>query len=209
MPSGLPDPDQGRADPRLAGSPKVPVPQRVAFPGCVRHGAFSYTRRQKRGQSGPPPLVYRSSRSLNPPVASRKCYGRSASATAAPLACVAALPVLYDPSCHAHGGHRQRQHDAAVRASPTPPSRAARRAKADSWAGQAQTRFWAAWAHVAYRIQYSRYLAFYCLICAGLGTSHCCCFMLWHCWPRAGHCRRASCCVSGMPPPLLWGPCAV
>ncbi len=52
------------------------------------------------------------------------------------------------------------------------PARAARRAKADSWAGQAQTRFWAAWAHVAYRVQYSRYLAFYCLICAGLGTAH-------------------------------------
>ena len=50
------------------------------------------------------------------------------------------------------------------------PPYAVRRAKADSWAGQAQTRFWAAWAHVAYRVQYSRYLAFYCLICAGLGA---------------------------------------
>ena len=44
-----------------------------------------------------------------------------------------------------------------------------RRAKADSWAGQAQTKLLQAWAHVAYRVQYSRYLAFYCLICAGLG----------------------------------------
>ena len=54
------------------------------------------------------------------------------------------------------------------------PPYAVRRAKADSWAGQAQTRFWAAWAHVAYRVQYSRYLAFYCLICAGLGAALSC-----------------------------------
>ena len=46
---------------------------------------------------------------------------------------------------------------------------AAHRAKADSWAGQGQTKFWQAWAHVAYRVQYSRYLAFYLFICAGLG----------------------------------------
>ena len=67
---------------------------------------------------------------------------------------------------------RQTVTDGLSRRPPLPQltHRALRSGAADSCAGRVQTRFWAAWAHVAYRVQYTRYLPFYCLICAGLGA---------------------------------------